>query len=247
MSKIKTKAVTKTAAKKKEVKAVKVAVKKQYLWKFLLEDDKGTIISDRNKYPWKIGKWETHEGRIEACAGGFHASERILDALKYVSGSVLARVEVKGHFDKEDDKQSWESMKIVKAYKWTKFDSVKFAIFSAKTVIEIYEKHYPGDARPRKAIEAAETYVKKPTEKNRAAADTAADAADAARAAADTAARAAYAAADAAARAAYAAADAAADAARAAADAAADAARAAALNKIEKFLLSHVSSLEEIK
>jgi hypothetical protein len=112
---------------------------------------------------------------------------------------------------------------------------VQFAVLCARAVLHLYESKYPGDDRPRKAIEAAETYLK--TQSNDAAyAARAADAAaDAAYAAAD-AARAAYAAADAARAATYAAAYAAyaaADAARAAyaaayaAYAAADAARAA--------------------
>ena len=45
------------------------------------------------------------------------------------------------------------------------------AIFSAKLVIGIYEKQYPNDDRPRKAIEAAVRYQKNPTEKNRLAAN----------------------------------------------------------------------------
>ena len=54
------------------------------------------------------------------------------------------------------------------------------AIFSAKLVIGIYEKQYPNDNRPRKAIEAAVRYQKNPTKKNRLAANTAANAAHAA-------------------------------------------------------------------
>ena len=84
---------------------------------------------------------------------------------------------------------------------------VEYSVFAAENVLGIYEKQYPKDDRPRKAIEAAQKYLANPS-------------ADAARAA-DPAAAAAYAAA-------YAAYDAAAAAARAAAYAAADAARAAA-------------------
>jgi hypothetical protein len=105
----------------------------------------------------------------------------------------------------------------------TRENSVKLAIFSAKQVIDIFEEKYPDDARPRKAIEAAEEWLKNP--------DTGA-AAHAASAAAYTAYTAAYTAAHAAAHAASAAdsaaADAAAHAAYTAADAAAHAASAAA-------------------
>ena len=111
-----------------------------------------------------------------------------------------------------------------------KMQSVKYAIFAAEQVLDIYEKKYPDDDRPRLAIEAAKKYLKNPNAKTAKTADARA-AADAAYAAADAAyaayaayaraadARAAYAAA---ARAAYAA-----DAAYAAYAAYADDARAA--------------------
>jgi len=85
---------------------------------------------------------------------------------------------------------------------------IQYAIFAAESVIKIFEKKYPNDDRPRKAIEAAKEYLKNPsTENKKAAAYAAAYAAYAAAyAAADAADAAAYAAADAAA---YAAADAA--------------------------------------
>ena len=68
-------------------------------------------------------------------------------------------------------------MKVVKAYKWQKKDSVELAIYAAELVIDTYEKEYPNDDRPRKAIEAAKTYLKSPTDKNRQAAEAAAEAA----------------------------------------------------------------------
>ena len=107
--------------------------------------------------------------------------------------------------------------------------AVEISIECAKHVISNFEKKYPDDLRPRQAIEAAEKWLKSPTEKNK---NAAADANAAAAAAAADAAYA-YAYASAAAAAAYAAAHtaaaaAAADAAAYAADAAADAAAYAA-------------------
>ena len=37
---------------------------------------------------------------------------------------------------------------------------IRYAIFAAEQVLDIYEKKYPGDDRPRKAIEAAKEYLK---------------------------------------------------------------------------------------
>ena len=41
---------------------------------------------------------------IVMCAVGYHASERILDALEYAPGSVISRVEVSGKILREEDK-----------------------------------------------------------------------------------------------------------------------------------------------
>jgi hypothetical protein len=73
----------------------------------------------------------------------------------------------------------------------------KYAVFAARQVLDLFEKEYPGDNRPRAAIEAAEKYIAEPTEANKNAAYAAYAAATAAYAAyaAATAAYAAYAAA----------------------------------------------------
>ena len=94
-----------------------------------------------------------------------------------------------------DKKYDWANWLIVRCM--VKKQYLAYAIYAAEQVIEIYEKQYPKDDRPRKAIEAAKKYLEKPTDKNKDAAAHAADAADAAAYAADAAdaARAAYAAA----------------------------------------------------
>ncbi len=165
------------------------------------------------------------------------------------NGKEVGSIEVLKRLIKEK-KYDWADWLIVEVM--TRPQYLKYAIYSAKQVIGIFEKKYPDDDRPRKAIEAAEKVLKSDTEENRRAAhaayivadaahaayivadaaDAAADAAYTAYTVADTAYTAAYAAAYAAADATYAAtyaaadaADAAADAAYAAADAAADAAK----------------------
>ena len=66
----------------------------------------------------------------------------------------------------------------------TKEQSVKIAIYASEQVIGIFEKKYPKDDRPRKAIESAKEYLKNPCDNaaadaNAAYAAYAADAADA--------------------------------------------------------------------
>lgn len=189
------------------------------LWKSMCANMK----SDHGSVDWQIGKWEK-ENLVQACSTGFHASERILDAMGYVNLEVLAKVEVRGKSDIKDDKQCWSEMRIVDAWVWEKEHSVRLAIFAAELVIDIFEKDYPDDKRPREAIETAKKWLKLQNRAAEAAAWDAWDAWDAARAAA----RAAGAAARAAGAAGAAARAAAWDAARAARAAAWDAAEAAA-------------------
>ncbi len=58
-----------------------------------------------------------------------------------------------------------------------KLDKVRYAVYAAEAVIDIYEKKYPNDDRPRKAIEAAKVYIANPSEENAAACGSAAFAA----------------------------------------------------------------------
>ena len=114
-----------------------------------------------------------------------------------------------------EDKWSWANWTIVRVMNYKQ--KVQYAVFAAEQVINIYEKKYPNNDKPRKAIEAAKKCIDSPSKENRSdaaayAADAAADTDAAANAAADAANAAAYAtnaAADAAAYAANAAADAA--------------------------------------
>src|SRR3990167_844207 len=69
-----------------------------------------------------------------------------------------------------------------------------YAIYAAEQVIDIFEKKYPDDKRPREAIEAAKMVLKNDTKKNRAAAEKAAGTAWAAKVAAEKAAKIAWAA-----------------------------------------------------
>ena len=53
-------------------------------------------------------------------------------------------------------------------------NKLRYAIFAAQQVLDIFEKKYPTDNRPRRAIEAALKCLEKNTVKNRSAARTAA-------------------------------------------------------------------------
>ena len=208
------------------------------------------LKSNHDDSQWEIGKWRTTECK-ELCVG-FNCSDRVIDALNYVKGEILCEVEAKGTSFTDKDKSTWESMRIIKAWHWKKEDSVALEIFSAELVIDVFEKKYPDDKRPRQAIEAAKAWVNIPNQKNSDAAYTAANAAYTAADAASGAYAAAYAASDAA-RAAASAAHAA-DAAYAADDAASAASYAASaasgadktLDKIEAWIRKRIKTLEEV-
>jgi hypothetical protein len=88
----------------------------------------------------------------------------------------------------EHKKYDWFNWLLVR--RMNKKQKVTYAIYAAEQVIELFEKKYPEDKRPRKAIEAAKAYLNDPCARTKkaaaaaAAADAAAYTADAAAAAA---------------------------------------------------------------
>src|SRR5574343_380586 len=126
---------------------------KKRRWKFL----RTGLKSDYNGFQWEIGKWETTE--CERLCEGFNCSNRIMDAMRYVSGEILAEVESSGKCFEDDSKSTHEKMRIVNAWNWRKEDSVELAIYAAEMVIHIFEDKNPSDDRPRKAIEAAKSWL----------------------------------------------------------------------------------------
>ena len=162
------------------------------LWKSLRP---GLRSLNGHEFTWNIGEWKKETSPLSMCNNGFHASENVIDAMAYVRADALAQVEVRGDHLSQDDKQCWSEMRIVKAWKWDKADSVALAIFAARLVLPIWEKRHPDDKRVRNAIETAERYARGDAgvslenllEARKAATATAYDAATAAAYAADAA------------------------------------------------------------
>ena len=73
-------------------------------WKFL----RTGLKSDYNGFQWEIGKWETTE--CERLCVGFNCSNRIMDAMRYVRGEILAEVESSGKCFEDDSKSTHEKM-----------------------------------------------------------------------------------------------------------------------------------------
>ena len=175
---------------------------------------------------------------LNACGGG----------IEFVTENKLIGLEDKPFIEKlislkRLDYANWLTVRIL-----NNIDKVRYAVFAAEQVIDIFEKKYTEDDRPRKAILAAKNYIENPCDENKDAAYAAACAAAYAAAyAAGAAANAAGAAAYAAANAAGAAANAAAYAAANAADAAANAADAGAalLIKIIRYGIELIKEVEK--
>lgn len=142
-------------------------------WKFIRKGFK----SKNGTTKWKIGEWSKPIKNLDMCNNGYHCSKEIYQAFSYVQGEILCQVECKGKHESESDKEVWETMRIIKAYKWTKKDSVALSIYAAELCIDNFEKVYPNDNRPRKAIEAAKAWLKNPTSENREVALSAAESA----------------------------------------------------------------------
>jgi hypothetical protein len=71
-------------------------------WHFLADRDGVPVL--RTGDPLVIGKWYEHDGELELCASGLHASVLALDALSYAPGPWVSLVECAGEVQFGDDK-----------------------------------------------------------------------------------------------------------------------------------------------
>ena len=79
----------------------------------------------------------------------------------------------------EKEKLQWANWLMARTLK-TKKKRVQYTVYAAELVLYVFEKKYPQDNRPRKAIQAAKDYLKTPSKKTKKNASyAAADAADA--------------------------------------------------------------------
>ena len=72
----------------------------------------------------------------------------------------------------EFDKLQWANWLITRVL--DNIGRASYAVFAAEQVLSIFEKKYPDDDRPRKAIEATKAYIADPCKENRIAAQSAA-------------------------------------------------------------------------
>jgi hypothetical protein len=154
----------------------------------------------------EIGKTYKHEGSVEPCYSGLHASVKALDANSFCKGPVVTRVECSGTVVPHDAKLACSERTALWGYDATE-ELRAFARWAALKVAHLWPKNNPMPEVVRQYLETGDESIREDARKAHYAADAAyaaayaasydADAADAA-AAAYAAAAAAYAAADAA-------------------------------------------------
>ena len=162
------------------------------MYHFLREDRK---LQFEPYTPVVVGETLVYPGKPELCKAGFHASERIIDALRYAPGPVLCVVELGGEIIHGDDKAVAQERTV----SWMQDISPTLHEFACQVAEEALKEHGVTDERSWKAIEVKRLWLKgEATDKELAdarsaawsaaesagyAAESAADAADAAAAA----------------------------------------------------------------
>ena len=129
-------------------------------FRFVMED----LRSERGDVQWIVGEWQKCEGVLGLCENGFHASEDALDSLSYVFGTRWFRCEARGAILHGGDKFCAREMRLTGEIPLSVLR--RFAVECAGHVLSIFEKKYPDDLRPRRAVEAAESYLDDPTDAN---------------------------------------------------------------------------------
>ena len=132
------------------------------------------LLSEYDKLQLKIGIWYDNndiKNDIRTRKRGFHCSQHVIDIMYHMKPGIVARIEVKGaqsiipDFIKEEylitpGLEIWSDIRVLQAWQWTKFDYVALAAYAAGSVVDVYEKKYPHDDRPRKAVEAVKKWLK---------------------------------------------------------------------------------------
>jgi hypothetical protein len=107
---------------------------------------------------WTKNRWRSVSGDLMPCENGLHLCRR-QDLLTWL-GPEIWEAEYEGELVEADDKVVVRRARIVrKLDTWNERTARLFAADCAERVLPIFEKQYPTDARPRKAIEAARAFA----------------------------------------------------------------------------------------
>ena len=95
-----------------------------------------------------------------------------VEAINWFEKQNCTDVEKLFELGKKAEKYDWINWCLVRLL--NRKNRIRYAIFAAEQVLHIFEKQYPEDQRPRKAIEAAKRVIEDDSEENRRIAHSAA-------------------------------------------------------------------------
>lgn len=103
----------------------------------------GDRLRDGREVP-ADGVWLEHEGDLELCASGLHASRHVADALQYAPGNTLCLVECEGEVIEGDDKLVCSRRKII-----ARFDAEQLLRDYAREVaLNVWQQHFTENQYP---------------------------------------------------------------------------------------------------
>ena len=106
----------------------------------------------------RIGKWMPAIKDIQPCERGYHFVN--IEQLPQWIGPTLYEIEVRGQVIHEADKSVAEQARLIrKVETWNDKNLRLYAADCAKRILGLYEKQYPKDDRPRKAIQATRDFA----------------------------------------------------------------------------------------
>ena len=108
---------------------------------------------------WTPGDWmDDIHGELEICDNGYHVVK--FDQLIYWLNTRIFEVEVDGEIIEDYDKSVCRKCRLVRELTaWNERSVRLFTCDCAEHVLPIFERKYPNDNRPRKAIETARLYA----------------------------------------------------------------------------------------
>lgn len=111
-----------------------------------------------NEPAWQVGETRQFKSTPILCVCGYHSSPTLWDALRYAPGPIACLVDISRPVEKDDTKYVSRRRTLVKAINIER-ELRLFAVNCAEHVLHLYESAFPGDDRPRKAIQAARDYA----------------------------------------------------------------------------------------
>jgi len=108
-------------------------------WHFLPDDG---ILANGDGRKVVVGETLRIEGEPVLCDHGFHASERIIDALQYAPGALVCRVKLGGKITEGDDKVAAQERTVVWMYDATRVLH-EFTLWCAEEALKLIDKPDP--------------------------------------------------------------------------------------------------------